>query len=376
MLLSIIIIDSQQLMPLIVIDYEGHLWVRGFNSQNMLDLDESNGNVPHLQRTNSDVSFVFVSFNHGNMSAIDTSGNIWVCGDNKFGQLGKGEDIEYTSNLLKVEHDNSFISISVGFMFNAALDSLGKIWVFGCNDFGQLGLKNRLNQHIPAQIENPNTFVQVLCGEQHLIAIDSNGNVWSCGRNNVGQLGLSDYDDRIVLTNCSESMIVPVFFISGSCGVQHTMLLDDEGFLWGCGDNRDRQLGLSDCGFQNVLTKIANKTFKSVSCGDRNTFALDFNGKLWSCGENDRGQLGTGKTVYNDTLTQVKVKDDPYFTTIACSYVRTYAKDEHDCVWSTGYPQYPGIEGSNVFEPFVSNINQLMNHKFQNNKIKSAKSCK
>lgn len=363
-------------MPLIVIDYEGHLWVRGFNSQNMLDLDESNGNVPHLQRTNSDVSFVFVSFNHGNMSAIDTSGNIWVCGDNKFGQLGKGEDIEYTSNLLKVEHDNSFISISVGFMFNAALDSLGKIWVFGCNDFGQLGLKNRLNQHIPAQIENPNTFVQVLCGEQHLIAIDSNGNVWSCGRNNVGQLGLSDYDDRIVLTNCSESMIVPVFFISGSCGVQHTMLLDDEGFLWGCGDNRDRQLGLSDCGFQNVLTKIANKTFKSVSCGDRNTFALDFNGKLWSCGENDRGQLGTGKTVYNDTLTQVKVKDDPYFTTIACSYVRTYAKDEHDCVWSTGYPQYPGIEGSNVFEPFVSNINQLMNHKFQNNKIKSAKSCK
>eukprot|EP01006_Ploeotia_vitrea_P006999 TRINITY_DN15556_c0_g1_i1.p1 TRINITY_DN15556_c0_g1~~TRINITY_DN15556_c0_g1_i1.p1 ORF type:complete len:626 (-),score=88.87 TRINITY_DN15556_c0_g1_i1:55-1911(-) len=85
---------------------------------------------------------------------------------------------------------------------------------------------------------------------------------------------------------------------SVSCGAKHTIVLTEDGRLFGFGSNHKGQLAIPNT-YTFVPTEIAKDQapFEQVSCGAFHTLALDSTGKIWSFGANAFGQLGnTPKT--------------------------------------------------------------------------------
>ena len=94
-------------------------------------------------------------------------------------------DVEYDGDL------SSLVSVSAGDTHGVVLDSEGKVWAWGNNEYGQLG--NGQTAVIAPCVSVPVTvpiqptgldgkaFTQVAAGYCHSIALESTGNVWIWG---------------------------------------------------------------------------------------------------------------------------------------------------------------------------------------------------
>ena len=77
---------------------------------------------------------------------------------------------------------------------------------------------------------------------------------------------------------------------------EHSLILKNDNTLWGCGYNYYGNLGLGDTINRNVFTQIITNTdnIKEIYCGGAHTIVLKNDGTLWGCGLNAHSQLGLG----------------------------------------------------------------------------------
>ena len=105
----------------------------------------------------------------------------------------------------------------------------------------------------------------------HSLILKNDKTVWSCGRNNFSQLGLGDTAHRYTFTQVTTNAddIKSVY-----CGGYHTLILKNDGTLWGCGNNVYGQLGLGDTTDRNTFTQITTNAdnIKEIYCGGCYTF--------------------------------------------------------------------------------------------------------
>lgn len=167
----------------------------------------------------------------------------------------------------------------------------GKIFTFGVNIYGQLGLKDNINRDIPEKVSNVK-IKQISTGNMHTIMIDFNDNVWVFGSNCSGQLGLGDYLNR------SEPNQIPnIKAKKVSAGSSHTVIINFNNNIFTFGLNTCGQLGLDD--FLNRIkpTEIPNIKGLKVSAGNNSTAIIDLDNNIFTFGLNNYGQLG-----FNDKL--------------------------------------------------------------------------
>ena len=93
---------------------------------------------------------------------------------------------------------------------------------------------------------------------------------------------------------------------------EHSLILKNDGTLWGCGDNSYGELGLGDTTDRKIFTQVTTNAdnIKEVYCGGSYTIILKNDGTLWGCGANGGGQLGLGDTTDRTTFTQVTTNAD------------------------------------------------------------------
>ena len=119
-------------------------------------------------------------------------------------------------------------------------NTVGLIWNWGNNLYGQLGDNSTVSKLTPVSIlGGTKTFCSISCGNAHSIGIDNRGLVWSWGRNQYGQLGDN--------TDSNKSTPVSILgskktFCSISCGYYHSVGIDNRGLVWGWGYNIYNQL--------------------------------------------------------------------------------------------------------------------------------------
>ena len=125
-----------------------------------------------------------------------TNGDVYTCGDNTYGQLGRsqnnGTDVpnskfeQIDPNVRKVKQ------ISCGKYHTAILLNNGNVYTCGYNKYGQLGRPTTdIYQNPKFEIINPNVgkVKQISCGQYHTAILLNNGQVYTCGNNEFGQLG-------------------------------------------------------------------------------------------------------------------------------------------------------------------------------------------
>lgn len=131
------------------------------------------------------------------------------------------------------------------------------------------------------------------CCAAHCVAISTDGKVYVWGRNETGQLGLGNTDrvDVPKVVDAFEGQNI----VDAACGRRHTLFLTENGKVYACGDNKMGQLGLGNQSEQVLLpTQVRYKgpPIRRVSCGGEFSIISDINGNVYSFGCPEYGQLG------------------------------------------------------------------------------------
>lgn len=177
-------------------------------------------------------------------------------GYGRYGQLGHLCP-SFTRNPYLISLVDPIFSFSCGDGHSALLAETFKLYTFGKNSYGQLGLGHNSPVPGPSLV----TYLQtkrieaVICGAEHTLAITSDGEVYTWGLNLKGQLGLGDTHNRnspTLVENVS-SRYTPYQgyglekgerVIQAACGGLHSLLLTDRNKVLSCGHGGNHALGL------------------------------------------------------------------------------------------------------------------------------------
>ena len=228
----------------------------------------------------------------------------------------------------------------------------GTLWGCGANGSGQLGLGNTTSKTTFTEITtNTDDIKSVYCGENHTFILKNDGTLWGCGQNNFGQLGLGDNYNRTTFTEITTNAYD---IKSVCCGYYYTLILKNDGTLWGCGNNSNGELGLGDNYDRTTFTEITTNTddIRSVYCGANYTFILKNDGTLWGCGYNSFGSLGLGDTNNRNTFTQITTNADD-IKEIYCGAYHTLILKNDGTLWSAGYNQYGQLSLGNTNDRYI-----------------------
>ncbi|HEX3043912.1 MAG TPA: rhodanese-like domain-containing protein [Bacillota bacterium] len=164
------------------------------------------------------------------------------------------------------------------------------------------------------------------CGAGHSLILLNDGTVWGCGANEYGQLGDGTGVNQRVPVKASPLADVTAI----ACGPYFSLALKKDGTVWGWGLNEDGLLGTG-----NIPVKIPGlKNITSIACGRNQAFAIKKDGTVWAWGSNSFGQLGDG--TYQDRKTPFKIKGLNKIKAIACGLRHTVALKADGSLWVWG----------------------------------------
>ena len=340
------------------IDGKGNLWTWGNNDKGQLGYATTDATSSNPQRViitkeitteyydeSSNLvqeqeiverKFIQVSAGGSHSMAIDEDGNLWVWGDNTYGQIGNGSTTSSTTPVqITLSAEETFRQVSAGQYHSMAIDVNGNLYAWGYNRYGQVGNATTTNKNVPVQIKKGLTFRKISAGESHSLAIDMSGNLWAWGLNNYGQVGNKSTTNRTSPVQIKKGL----FFTEISAGASHSMAVDDEGQLWAWGNNENARLGDPSLGIDQMAKEPIDikygTIFTKIAAGGAHSFGLDTERTLWGWGENEFGQVGSGTN--KDEPTQILGK---VITQISTGNYHNIALDSNGKVWTWGRNNY------------------------------------
>jgi hypothetical protein len=101
-----------------------------------------------------------ISCGYWHSLALTQSGRVFAWGSNRCGQLGV--DVRHSNEPIIIElNDLKIQKISCGYAHSLLLSSDGDIYAFGCNDFGEVGNGTGKEQRFPIKLELNNKFIDI-----------------------------------------------------------------------------------------------------------------------------------------------------------------------------------------------------------------------
>ncbi|XP_076033632.1 secretion-regulating guanine nucleotide exchange factor [Oratosquilla oratoria] len=229
---------------------------------------------------------------------------LYAWGANSHGQLGLGFVSEQVTTPVRVEDlpdnlsESSICRVSGGGGHTFILTSSGKLFGSGWNSSGQVGdgtqgravatfqqIRGLEGQHM----------VGVACGWAHSVAFSRGGKVWVWGCNTHGQLGIPK--EEVPFTSLPICLDISNV-VSVGAGLRHTAVTTRDGRVYTWGHGHRGQLGHLDSDgkmvkIQNVPRVVDHLQGKAsmVVCGQNTTYALTTDGRVLAWGDNKWGQL-------------------------------------------------------------------------------------
>lgn len=283
---------------------DGTVWAWGKNSNGQLGNNSATDNYNPVQVSGtSGLPWVIdIAAGSAHTVALDIFGTVWTWGSNSYGQLGNNST---TNSPIPVSLSTYLfvpvIAIAAGYDHTVVLDSSGTVWTWGHNNNGQLGNNTVTDSLIPVSLNTylPATVIAIAAGYEDTVAVDSVGTVWTWGYNAYGQLGNNSIVNSPIPV--SLSTYLPATVTAVAAGTDHTVALDSSGTVWTWGHNNKSQLGNNSV--VDSLIPVSLSTYlppgtvvTAILAGYEDTFALDSIGTVWMWGYNFYGQLGNNST--------------------------------------------------------------------------------
>ena len=359
---------------------DGTLWVWGWNGFGGL----GNGtriNYSSPIQVGLLTNWKQVSMGYGGIAAVKTDGTLWTCGYNNFGQLGNGTVNVYYSSPIQVGSLTNWSQVDAsnnGWDLFAALKTDGTLWVCGYNRYGQLGNQSTSYYSSPIQIGSLNNWGSVSVSSGGIFAIPSStlvvdrqqdlgqryvskdylldvypqiasatgartsAGLWACGLNDVGLLGNGNtigYSSPIqigALTNWKQ--------VSSARGTNAAIKTNGTLWIWGGGSVGQLGNGTNGVFYSSPIQIGALTNWKQVSVGQYLSASVKTDGTLWTWGGGGYGSLGNGTTINYSSPIQVGVLTN--WKQVSCGAVSSFsisAIKTDGTLWSWGDNSYGQI---------------------------------
>ncbi|XP_078576873.1 putative E3 ubiquitin-protein ligase HERC4 isoform X2 [Branchiostoma floridae x Branchiostoma japonicum] len=228
------------------------------------------------------------------------------------GETDDDPDLEVIHNseprMVKELSSLQIVQVACGGKHSLALSNDGRIFSWGNNSHGQLGIGSTKNQPKPQELTSLTgiPFCQIVAGGSHSFVLSKSGAVFGFGRNTFGQLGLGDTGDRKYPTHVKSLRSLKVTHIS--CGEEHTAVLTLDGGVLTFGAGSYGQLGHNSNNHEALPRKVfelMGLEVTQLACGRMHTMAyVESSGRIYSFGLGGNGQLGSkGTTNCNTPIT-------------------------------------------------------------------------
>lgn len=225
--------------------------------------------------------------------ALTRAGGVLCWGDNSVAQLGNGSTAPSPAPVPVRGLSSGVSSISTGFNHTCAVTSVGSVFCWGDNSYGQLGNGNRDGIILPVPVSGLNERIAtVSAGEDHTCALTTAGGLLCWGRNSNGQLGNGDlalYSATPVGVNGLSNGVSAI-----SLGLNHACSLTTAGGVLCWGNNDYGQLGNGSITLSSVPVAVngLSSGVSALSAGYNHTCALTTTGGVLCWGDGSAGQLG------------------------------------------------------------------------------------
>jgi len=254
---------------------DGTLWTWGLNNNGQLGLNSATYSFSSPNQVGALTNWLRVAGGYAYSVAVKTDGTLWSWGQNNLGQLGLG-DTSSRSSPVQVGALTTWINIACGsYNHTLAVKTDGTLWSWGRGASGALGLGNTTNYSSPKQVGVLTTWSKIAGGiaggRQCTVAVTTVGAMWSWGSNNFGQLGLGN------TTNYSSPKQIGALttWLNVSCGTYAPMAIKTDGTLWGWGQNQNGQCGLGNTSYYSSPKQVgALTTWLKTAARLKSTIAL------------------------------------------------------------------------------------------------------
>uniref|UniRef100_A0A8C4K837 RCC1-like domain-containing protein n=1 Tax=Dromaius novaehollandiae TaxID=8790 RepID=A0A8C4K837_DRONO len=228
-----------------------------------------------------------------NLLALKLTLSFYVLESGAVFTFGKSKFAENIPSKFWFKNDKP-VHISCGDEHTAIVTGNGKLYMFGSNNWGQLGLgsKNTVSKPTCVKALKPEKTKLAVCGRNHTLVYTEKGNVYAAGGNSEGQLGLGDTEERttfhLISFFTSEHKIKQL-----AAGSYTSAAITEDGQLFMWGDNSEGQIGLANEPSVCVPCQVVvGKPVSSVSCGYYHSALITGDGELYTFGEPENGKLG------------------------------------------------------------------------------------
>ncbi|XP_040324782.1 X-linked retinitis pigmentosa GTPase regulator isoform X5 [Herpailurus yagouaroundi] len=249
--------------------------------------------------------------------------------------------------------------LSCGDEHTAVVTGNNKLYMFGSNNWGQLGLGSKSPVSKPTCVKalKPEKVKFAACGRNHTLVSTEGGKVYAAGGNNEGQLGLGDTEERNTFHLIS-------FFTSQhkikqlSAGSNTSAALTEDGELFMWGDNSEGQIGLKDVTNVCVPQQVTvGKPISWISCGYYHSAFVTTEGELYTFGEPESGKLGLpNQLLCNHRMPQPVPGIPEKVVQVACGGGHTVVLTEK-AVYTFGLGQFGQLGlGTFLFETSVPKV--------------------
>ncbi|GLD91660.1 hypothetical protein PINS_up000193 [Pythium insidiosum] len=277
------------------------------------------------------------------LAVLTNGGVVLTCGLNKSGQCGHGHFDERVMMLRPVQALRSqkikFVAASNGCEHMIALTETGLAYSWGYNDRGQLGHENLTTKiHLPKLIESLKdkrlNFAAV--SYHHSAVISDTGELYTFGMNDCGQLGL-DHTQHMATPQHVKALEGHEVTMA-ACGLYHTIVCTASGELFTFGKNDYGQLGLGHSRQVKLPTPVAlpNEMVCFVACGYYHSVVVSTSGHTYSFGRNDYGQLGVGSKIHQNIPSVVALSANTRMSRATCGCYHTVLLSEQGQVFVFG----------------------------------------
>mmetsp|Transcript_13955 Transcript_13955/g.20981 ORF Transcript_13955/g.20981 Transcript_13955/m.20981 type:complete len:450 (-) Transcript_13955:1322-2671(-) len=256
-------------------------------------------------------------------------------------------------------------------MFSSTSECVTLLWGDGTEaqlghyPFERSGVLKTYQELSPRELTGTNIpiFTKISCGLNHTLAIDENGSVWSWGKSDYCKCGHGDDQEQPYPRKIEA--LAGVQAESVACGEYHSAVIDTEGrlYTWGWGGSwlaGGGHLGHGDRideKYPKLVSLLDDGGYRvsSVSCGEAHTLILTDDGEALSCGAGEHGRNGNASSADLLVPSPIPALDNTHVTMLEAGSAFSLAltKDHYVFVWGRNDQGQLGLGGGLAMDVYA-----------------------
>jgi uncharacterized repeat protein (TIGR02543 family) len=222
------------------------------------------------------------------------------------------------TSTLSLNQDEYIVQISFGGYQRLLLTNESRLLAMNIDEFGAYDYSDNTVRDLTIQfnLSENETFTKIIAGDMNSAVITSQGRLFIWGLNSAGMLGIGTDEHLYIPTelNSYYNLLEGETIKDVSLGYFHTLVVTSLNRVFACGHNAKGMLGNDSTISTNLPVEIterfnftANDDIFIIVAGVYNSYLTTVDGKIFAWGSSTEGRLG-GKLL-EDQLTPLDVTD-------------------------------------------------------------------